>query len=275
MKITLFDFQHDAVEELLKSVDFAHAGLSLKEQIISFTAPTGAGKTVMMTALMERILFGDGERLGDPDAMFVWVSDSPELNEQSRQKILSQSDKLKASKLKVIDDSFDREQFAPGTVNFINTGKLGKGKLLTKKSEKRTWTFWNTLENTAKAHPDKLYVIIDEAHRGMKQTAAAVNEAQAIVQKFIFGSKDDELSKVPLIVGISATIARFDKLTEKSGSAKTPVEVSAARVTESGLLKDTIILHIPELGIGSVVENSLLKAAAINWQEKCGQWEEY
>lgn len=275
MRIQLYDFQKDAVKELLDSIDFAHAGLKLREQIVTFAAPTGAGKTVMLTAMMEHILCGTADRVGDPDAVFVWLSDSPELNEQSRQKIVKQSDRIRPSKLIIVDDSFDREQFAPGTVNFINTGKLGKDKLLTTKSDRRMWTFWNTLENTAKAHPEKLYVIIDEAHHGMRMTARLQNEARTIAQKFLLGSKEDELSRMPLVIGVSATIERFRRLADQCPSTLTPVEVSPVRVTDSGLLKDTIILHIPELGIGSVVENSLLKAAAINWLDKCQQWEDY
>jgi len=41
---------------------------------------------VVATALMERIAAGDEETTGDVDAVFLWLTDQPELNEQTRKK---------------------------------------------------------------------------------------------------------------------------------------------------------------------------------------------
>ncbi|MCF0123710.1 MAG: DEAD/DEAH box helicase family protein, partial [Ruminiclostridium sp.] len=60
MKIRLFPFQEDAIAELNKKLDKAHILWSEDDpQVISFSAPTGSGKTVMMTALFEEILYGN------------------------------------------------------------------------------------------------------------------------------------------------------------------------------------------------------------------------
>jgi type III restriction enzyme len=56
-------------------------------QIISFSAPTGSGKTIILTTLIEEIIYGSAENDADNEAVFVWLSDMPELNEQSRLKI--------------------------------------------------------------------------------------------------------------------------------------------------------------------------------------------
>ena len=52
MRATLFPFQESALADLHEKIKKAHAYWSEKDpQVISFTAPTGAGKTIIMTAL--------------------------------------------------------------------------------------------------------------------------------------------------------------------------------------------------------------------------------
>ncbi len=48
------------------------------------------------------------------------------------------------------------------------------------------WSIWTTLTNTAKAIPDRFYVVIDEAHRGMAGGKGA-KEAQTLMQRFLLG----------------------------------------------------------------------------------------
>ena len=91
MKVTLFDFQEDALTDLHKKLGQARDYASSDNpQVISFSAPTGAGKTVVMTALFEDLLFGTAELAPQPDAVVLWLSDMPELNEQTRLKIEAQ-----------------------------------------------------------------------------------------------------------------------------------------------------------------------------------------
>lgn len=94
MKVNLIAFQDKAVKEL--RVDIADALDSYrrrgKTQVVSLQAPTGAGKTIIAASLIEDIYFGstlaDGTTFDEqPEAIFVWLSDSPELNAQSKQKI--------------------------------------------------------------------------------------------------------------------------------------------------------------------------------------------
>lgn len=68
-----------------------------------------------------------------PDAIIVWLSDSPQLNEQSKQKIDSKADKIKLSQcVTVSEESFDKEVFEDGHVYFLNTQKLSVTSKLTK-----------------------------------------------------------------------------------------------------------------------------------------------
>ncbi|MDR0673755.1 MAG: DEAD/DEAH box helicase family protein [Zoogloeaceae bacterium] len=273
MRATLFPFQETALADLHGKIQKAHTMWSEKDpQVISLSAPTGAGKTIIMTALFEDIIFGHACGVAEPDSVFVWLSDMPELNEQTRLKIESKSDKFRTRDIKVIDSSFDAEYFTPGTINFLNTQKLGTDKLLTGTGDDRQYTIWQTLANTAKRQPKSFYVVIDEAHRGTS-TPQAENKAQSIMQKFIRGGEEDELPIMPLVIGVTATPQRFQKLVENSSSTVQKVIVPPENVIESGLLKDRIIIHFPELALGA--DMTMFKEAVVNWKKKREHWAAY
>lgn len=273
MRATLFPFQETALDSLHEKIRKAHIMWSEKDpQIIIFSAPTGAGKTIMMTALFEEIIFGHPDGIAEPDSVFVWLSDMPELNEQTRRKIESKSDRFRARDIHVIDSSFDAEFFPPGSINFLNTQKLGSDKRLTQGGE-RSYTIWQTLANTAKRQPKSFYVIIDEAHRGTYTSRQAEDKAQSIMQKFIKGSKEDGLPPLPLVIGVTATPQRFQRLTDGMTSTTQGIKISPDDVRESGLLKDRIIIHFPETAIGA--DMTMFTEAVINWKTKCSRWSAY
>ena len=251
MRATLFQFQETALAELHNKIGKAHTLWSEKDpQVISFTAPTGAGKTIIMTALFEDTIFGHAFGVAEPDSIFVWLSDMPELNEQTRLKIESKSDKFRVRDIHVVDSNFDAEYFMPGGIYFLNTQKLGTDKLLTQKSDLRQYTIWETLANTAARQPRSFYVIIDEAHRGTA-TQRAEQTAQSIMQKFIKGSPEDSLPAMPLTIGVTATPQRFQNLLIGMNRTTQYVTVPPADVIDSGLLKDRIIIHFPEIAINA------------------------
>ena len=248
MKLTLKDFQDEAVAQLAGLAARARSDAREGEpQTLTLAAPTGAGKTVIATAWMEHLLQGDPDHAPDPNAVFLWITDQPELNEQTRKKILSGATAFADDDLITINTNFDQESFCPGKVYFLNTQKLGKDKhLVARRGDRRDHTIWDTINNTVAAHPDSLWVVIDEAHRGMGEDKNARTEARTIVQKFIKGS-EDEIEPVPLILGISATPERFAELiTGTPRTNRPPYSVDPDRVRVSGLLKETITLYHPE-----------------------------
>lgn len=271
----LITFQKRALEQLRRHSAAAHNEYrqSRQNQVVSFTAPTGAGKTIIMASLIEDILFGTEQYVEQPDAIFVWLSDSPELNLQSKEKIDTKSDKIKIHQCVVIsDDSFDRETLEEGHIYFLNTQKLSKTSNLTQHSDNRQFTIWETLANTISDKADKLYFIIDEAHRGMKGSDAG--RATTIMQKFILGSEKDALPPVPVVIGMSATIERFNQLVKNSTATNRPVRVSPEEVRSSGLLKDRVIIYYPPKA-NEQKDIAVLQAATDEWLQKCLHWDTF
>ena len=271
----LITFQKRALEQLRRHCASAHNEYrqSHQNQVVSFTAPTGAGKTIIMASLIEDILYGNEQFVEQPDAIFVWLSDSPELNMQSKEKIDTKSDRIKIHQCVVIsDDSFDRDTLEEGHIYFLNTQKLSKTSNLTQHSDNRQYTIWETLSNTIHDKADKLYFIIDEAHRGMRGNEAG--RATTIMQKFILGSEKDGLPPVPVVIGMSATIERFNQLVKNSTATNRPVRVSPEDVRSSGLLKDRVIIYYPQ-NANEQKDIAVLQAATDEWLQKCLHWDTF
>lgn len=145
----LFPFQKQAVNEMRLRVAMALNNYRMLKipQVVSLQAPTGSGKTIIMSALIEDIFYGSEQFTEQPEAIFVWLSDSPQLNEQSKQKIELKADKVRMDQCVVIsDESFDREILEDGHIYFLNTQKLGKAGNLSRHSDTRQYTIWETLK---------------------------------------------------------------------------------------------------------------------------------
>jgi type III restriction enzyme len=272
MKIVLKDFQTDAVDDLRSKFDLMVRTVDDELSAVLLNAPTGSGKTLMATALIEQLLAGSEEsgQGGDPDLTFLWLTDQPELNLQTCSKMLATSTVLDETSLVVIDSSFDAERLAPGKVYFLNTQKLGGGgKTYNTTGDARTFTLWETLTNTVAADPSKFVLFLDEAHRGAK--GAEASEAETIMQKFLKGN--GSVPAVPLVVGISATPKRFVDLCEATNRTLRRVNVPPAEVRASGLLKEYVDLFHPDETQPSDV--TMLEAAIGSWKSYCEQWSAY
>lgn len=288
MKVNLIAFQDKAVKEL--RLDIADAMDNYrrrkKTQVVSLQAPTGAGKTIMAAGLIEDIFFGstlpDGTTFAEqPEAIFVWLSDSPELNAQSRHKIELKTSKLRFGQCVTIkEESFDMEMLEDGHIYFLNTQKISRSGKLTQRGDGRDYTIWETLDNTIQNKSDRLYFIIDEAHRGAKSKREAGTDT-TIMQRFIKGYEYTEngikrrMRSMPVVLGISATADRFNTLvgnTTNVGLQK--YVITADEVRSSGLLKDRIaIIHPNDLDKQNDIV--LLEAAVEEWLKKCTRWYQY
>ena len=275
MLVDLFDFQQKALDELRDRQKKAQRRYIQDgdKHIIPFTAPTGAGKTIIMSAFIEALYCGDTHQGAQNDAIVLWISDSPELNEQSKMKLYGKADKLVLRPIITIDEkSFKADKLQLGTIYFVNTQKFGENSNLVKYSNDRNYTGWDFIRNTIEEYGEKLIVIIDEAHRGAKTDQ---KEQMTIMQKFVLGSPDDNMPSMPLIIGMSATLERFKALADNADSTQLPkVEITPDDVRDSGLLKDKINIHHP-INDDAFAEMTYLAQAARDWKDKCSHWEAY
>ncbi len=292
MRFTLKDYQADAVSDVLTRLGQArelyHSRFASRSAF-SLSATTGAGKTVMAAAVIEALFEGndDYDFQADPGAVVLWFTDDPSLNAQTKFRLLEASD-LPAARLKVIEPEFHADRLEPGMVYFLNTQKLGRNSLLVRGAQTgddetlptmpaapdlRANTMWDILRNTIEDPRLTLYLILDEAHKGMKSTARLANEKQTIVRRLING--EGGAPAMPIVWGISATVHRFETAMAAAVDriGLPPVAVDPARVQESGLLKDDIRLDFPtEAGRFDTV---LLTRATRRVQEASRLWTEY
>ncbi len=297
MKFTLKDYQDEAVREVL--VNLRKAAKRWHQDgdrhAFSLTATTGAGKTVMAAAAFEALFHGndDLDFAADPGAVVIWFSDDPSLNEQTRFRLMEASDRLVFSDLVVTQNTFNQEKFEAGKVYFLNTQKLGKNSLLVRgheiyeertqrgedplpgmRPDARSYTIWDTIQNTVEDPDLTLYLVLDEAHRGMGPIAATVRDDKSTIVKRLINGQGS-VPPIPVVWGISATVAKFDAaMRGAEGRSTLPnVVVDSAKVQESGLLKDTVILDIPaEVGHFDTV---LVRRATEKIKESSTAWEQY
>ena len=283
MNVTLISFQVKMLRSLRLNLAEAQGSYQRTKvpQVISMQAPTGAGKTIMMSALIESVYAGYASNDGlvyeeQPNAIFVWLSDSPELNKQSKDKIEFKTTKLVLGQCETItEESFDKEMLEDGRIYFLNTQKISRNGNLTRHSDRRQYTIWETLENTIREKSDHLFFIIDEAHRGAKTKREAGTDT-TIMQRFIKGYQysGGTMPPMPVVIGMSATAARFNELIGDTTSTLHKCIMTADEVRSSGLLKDRIVITYPD----DPTKNNdmvLLEAATEEWDKKCRRWNQY
>ena len=270
MKIELREFQEEAVENLTQKVRYYQPVATPDDpKAIILSAPTGAGKTIIATAMIERIIGGDTDHEENRDTVFLWITDLPELNKQTYNKMIETSDILNSLNLEIINSSFNHRALTPGQVYFLNTQKLGKDRLLTSRGDGRQYTIWETIDNTIIERVSQLIVIIDEAHRGMRKPKDE-EHAMSIMQRFLKGS--EAMRQAPLVVGISATPERFLNLLGTSRGVE-HVSVKAIDVKNSGLIKKNIVLFHSEDNRRK--DMTLLRVATQRWIDYTRYWAEY
>ncbi len=247
MRYELMDYQRTAAIDVLNRLGRARRDWTDGERSsFALSAITGSGKTVIATAAIEATFYGSADLAVDPDphAAFLWITDDPALNRQTRNRMLDASDLLAPKTLVEIDDGYLNNELQANRVYFLNIQKLSKSSRLTQSGTNlRQASFWDVLTNTINGAKATLYLILDEAHRGMKRTA----DRKTIVQRLIHGEAGSN-PPVPVVWGISATIERFTtamgETPDRTGYPHVSVDIDKVRA--SGLVKDEIGLEQPD-----------------------------
>lgn len=276
MKFELKDFQVTATKALLDKMIKARDAYYRDGDPASccLASPTGSGKTIMVAAAVEALFNGNPEWgiERDPFATVLWVSDSPSLNEQTIYKFREATD-LDYTLIETIENTFtgDHDELEPGHIYFLNRQKLSSTGLLTKGGE--IPTFWQLLRRTVNDPSVHLFMLYDEAHKGLGSVAKKDTIGETITSKIIDG--DDGKSPIPIVVGISATPKRFTAaMANRAERIPYPVvKVSPADVQASGLLKDKIVLQAPTEG--AAVYNIYLTNACEHFVQSTKLWQMY
>lgn len=273
MQYDLYDYQETAkavVVRALASMDRAYQEDPNEIGAVVLAAPTGAGKTVVATAVIEAALDGDATTPPIEDATFLWVTDDLSLNNQTLHKMVAASSALSVNRLRTIETEFDQELFDAGRVYFLNIQKLNvTGNLSKSGTNSRTWSLWETIANTIRERPNGFVVVIDEAHRGM---GTARSTRDTIVSQIIGGGTTDRPA-VPVVLGISATPKRFrDQMTDRDRTVRSHT-IPIDDVRGSGLLKDQIILG--HTGGVEAAETTLLRHAVQKIRDYEQRWMSY
>lgn len=246
MRYELKSYQDTAVRQVLHNLARAREDWRNHSERTAFalSSVTGSGKTVIAAAAIEALLKSSQEfDVGaDPSAVVLWISKDPALNVQTRSRFIA-TEALAPADLVVLDKGYRESSLQTGRVYFINPAKLSKNAEMNKRSNTSPLSFWDVLETTINDPRKTLYVVLDEAHEGMKKPAKS---EQTIVQKILFGNGNNP--PAPVIWGISATPDHFTKAIEGAAglNRRDAVEIDPKDVQASGLLKKSLLVDIPD-----------------------------
>lgn len=284
MKFTLTDYQHDVTNTVVQRLNAAVAMFDNDgaRSAVGLTAPTGAGKTVIATAILEKLLFGGGIQSPNRNLTVLWLTDDPSLNEQSRDKILKASSLIQPSQVEMIDSTYDREVLEPGKIHFINIGRLAQGATShIATGDTRRWSLWETIGKTVARRNRDFLFIVDEAHRGSEVKAG---DKKTIMRTILDGGpvgfpdgagNKKTIVNVPVgvMLGISATPKKFeDAMNGAADRTLFKVAADTAKVRDSGMIKDLINVNHPN--DNQPTDDTLVRAAVRDLISYTKLWEQ-
>lgn len=278
MKFTLESYQSTAVESVLTNLAKARAGYldDGERTAVGLTAPTGAGKTVIATAVLEGIYKGTPTRLANPHMTVLWITDDRALNAQTINKITQASgDAIDINRIRYIGE-VDQRTLEPGVIYFVHIQALQKNSTLHavrpdgSHNDRRTHGVWDMIANTVRERGEDFLVIWDEAHRG----SGTKNTDRKSIAGTIVGGGTTNIGTTqppaPMVLGISATPDRFQSAMQAADRTMRLVEVKAGDVRESGLLKDRILLR--SIGESQSADNTMLALAVEDLRSADEAW---
>jgi type III restriction enzyme len=278
VKFTLEPYQSKAVESVLTNLTKARNEYIDDGSLTAagLTAPTGAGKTVIATAVLEGIYLGTPTRPPNPNMTVLWITDDRALNAQTIGKIHQASGGgIDMNRIKFLAEE-DHRTLAPGLIYFVHIQALQKNSTLHAvradgtRNDKRTYGGWDMIANTVRERGEDFLVIWDEAHRG---SGTSKTERKSIAGTIVGGGKTNigtVQPAAPVVLGISATPDRFQAAMQAADRISRNVPISPGEVRESGLLKDRILLR--SIGETQTADNTMLELAVKDLMASDASW---
>jgi type III restriction enzyme len=280
VKVPLKNFQKKTVRRVLKALDDAYRIWAEDQDhtAVLLVAPTGSGKTVMATEVIEGLLDGSNEAQERPTLRVLWLTDSPSLNRQSADKMDRYGDHLSYGKnLIVVDDSYDEDVLAAGTVTFAHIQQLtsSASSWWPNESKGKKNALWHAIAKTVRDHGEDFLLVIDEAHKGIGKEKAN-GDRDTIIKTCLEGGKnlydDAQHPAAPIALVMTATPENF-KIAMVASDRLTPEhKVGVKEVQDEGLLKPRVRVEFAE--DNQKAHHTLLESGTEDLHRSQGWWKE-
>jgi len=153
--IELRDYQKKAVENLKQKVQKVLD--TPDNEVVIFQAPTGSGKTVMVSEMLKQLVKENGKKYS-----FVWVSVRM-LHEQSKEKLEKYYEDDRLIQCSYFEDLEDR-QIGENEILFINWSSINKKDINIYVRENEQDNNLNAIIQNTKEEGGEIILIIDESH---------------------------------------------------------------------------------------------------------------
>ncbi|MEK6951750.1 MAG: DEAD/DEAH box helicase family protein [Nanoarchaeota archaeon] len=153
--IELRDYQKKAIESLKFKVQ--NALKSSDREVVIFQAPTGSGKTVMVSEMLKQLVKGNDKKYS-----FVWITVRM-LHEQSKEKLEKHYEDDRLIQCSYFEDLEDK-QIGENEILFINWHSINKKDINIYVQENEQDNNLNTIIQNTKEEGREIILIIDESH---------------------------------------------------------------------------------------------------------------
>lgn len=208
--IELKDYQREAVNKLkLEVIDLLN--LSESRQKLIFKAPTGAGKTVMASTLLDELT--DEVRDGKckyTDVAYIWVAPN-KLHQQSYLSMRNFFTETRRLHPVMFDEVNPSEGLQPGDVLFVNWESINKDNAVMIRDNEQNRTLYRLTGVTQFEKQIPIVLVIDEEHMfGGKNAKKSEKVLQSINPKV-----ELRISATPITAGPTVAVPREKVVAEE------------------------------------------------------------
>ena len=251
--ILLKKYQDEAVNDLSEKLYKLLKKPNARQNLI-FKAPTGAGKTIMMAAFLNRVCEELPNRydLEKRKAAFIWIAPN-KLYIQSYNALKGYFAEMRSIKPIFFEDVYDNE-LQPNEVLFVNWESINKEKNTMIKENETNKNLYSFI-NKAKLNDTEIIVIIDEEH--MFANTKTAKRANEVLQK-LYPKIEIRVSATP------TTNSDYRTLVERQ-------DVIAEEMIKEGIILNPALDTIAQQGRS--LEEILLEQALAKREELCQAYE--